>query len=59
MEFDKFYIQQLVRILMEIIKKSLMQWGESMQLTKENCSLFYSPVLKYCRVNKRIGKDAR
>jgi len=28
---------------MEIIKKSLMQWGEAMQLTMENRSLFYSP----------------
>ena len=27
---------------MEIIKKSLMQWGEAMQLTMENRSLFYS-----------------
>ena len=44
---------------MEIIKKSLMQWGEAMQLTMENRSLFYSPVLKYWRVKKWTGKDAR
>ena len=44
---------------MEIIKKSLMQWGEAMQLTMENRSLFYSPVLKHWRVKKWTGKDAR
>jgi hypothetical protein len=44
---------------MEIIKKSLIQWGEAMQLTMENRSLFYSPVLKQWRVKKWAGKDAR
>ncbi len=44
---------------MEIIKNSLMQWGEAMQLTMENRSLFYSPVLKHWRVKKWTGKDAR
>ncbi len=44
---------------MEIIKNSLMQWGEAMQLTMENRSLFYSPVLKHWRVKKWVGKDAR
>jgi hypothetical protein len=44
---------------MEIIKKSLIQWGEAMQLTMENRSLFYSPVLKHWRVKKWAGKDAR
>ena len=44
---------------MEIIKKSLMQWGEAMQLTMENRSLFYSPVLNHWRVKKWSGKEAR
>ena len=44
---------------MEIIKKSLMKWGEAMQLTMENRSLFYSPVLKHWRVKKWSGKEAR
>lgn len=44
---------------MEIIKESLMQWGEAMQLTMENRSLFYSPVLKHWRVKKWAGKGAR
>ncbi len=44
---------------MEKIKESLMQWGEAMQLTMENRSLFYSPVLKQWRVKKWAGKDAR
>ena len=44
---------------MEIIKESLIQWGEAMQLTMENRSLFYSPVLKEWRVKKWAGKDAR
>ena len=44
---------------MEIIKESLMQWGEAMQLTMENRSLFYSPVLKHWRVKKWSGKNAR
>ncbi len=44
---------------MEIIQKSLMQWGEAMQLTMENRSLFYSPVLKHWRVKKWAGKGAR
>ena len=45
--------------MMEKIKESLMQWGEAMQLTMENRSLFYSPVLKHWRVKKWAGKDAR
>ena len=44
---------------MEIIKKSLMQWGEAMQLTMENRSLFYSPVLNHWRVKKWSGKEAK
>lgn len=44
---------------MEIIKESLMQWGEAMQLTMENRSLFYSTMLKHWRVKKWSGKDAR
>ncbi len=44
---------------MEIIKNSLMQWGEAMQLTMENRSLFYSQVLEHWRVKKWAGKDAR
>jgi hypothetical protein len=44
---------------METIKESLMQWGEAMQLTMENRSLFYSPVLKHWRVKKWAGKNAR
>jgi hypothetical protein len=44
---------------MEIIKESLMQWGEAMQVTFENRSLFYSPVLNHWRVKKWAGKDAR
>ena len=44
---------------MEIIRESLMQWGEAMQLTMENRSLFYSPVLKHWRVKKWAGKGGR
>jgi hypothetical protein len=44
---------------MEIIQQSLMKWGEAMQLTMENRSLFYSPVLKHWRVKKWSGKNAR
>ena len=44
---------------MEKIKESLMQWGEAMQLTMENRSLFYSPVLKHWRVKKWVGKGSR
>ena len=44
---------------METIKESLMQWGEAMQLTMENRSLFYSPVLKHWRVKKWAGKGGR
>ena len=44
---------------MEKIKGSLMQWGEAMQLTMENRSLFYSPVLKHWRVKKWAGKGGR
>jgi len=44
---------------MEIIKESLMKWGEAMQLTMENRSLYYSPVLHHWRVKKWAGKSAR
>ena len=44
---------------MEIIIESLMKWGEAMQLTMENRSLFYSPVLKHWRVKKWTGTNAR
>lgn len=44
---------------MEIIQESLKQWGEAMQVTMENRSLFYSPVLDHWRVKKWSGKDAR
>ena len=44
---------------MEIIKESLMKWGEAMQLSMENRSLFYSPVLDHWRVKKWAGKKAR
>ncbi len=44
---------------MERIKEGLMQWGEAMQLTMENRSLFYSPVLQHWRVKKWVGKKAR
>ena len=44
---------------MEIIQESLMKWGEAMQLTMENRSLYYSPVLKHWRVKKWSGKNAR
>ena len=44
---------------MEKIKESLMKWGEAMQLTMENRSMFYSPVLRHWRVKKWAGKDAR
>ncbi len=44
---------------MEKIKESLMQWGEAMQLTMENRSLFYSPVLEHWRVKKWAGKGGR
>ncbi len=42
---------------MEIIKKSLMQWGNAMNLNMENRALFYSPVLKHWRVRKLAGTD--
>lgn len=45
--------------MMEIIKESLIQWGEAMQLIMENRSLSYSPVLKHWRVKKWTGKEAR
>jgi len=44
---------------MEVIKAALMKWGEAMQLTMENRSLFYSPVLDHWRVKKWAGKQAR
>lgn len=44
---------------MEIIQKALMQWGEAMQVSMENRSIFYSPVLKHWRVKKWAGKNAR
>ena len=43
----------------EQIKKALMQWGEAVQLTMENRSLFYSAVLKHWRVKKWAGRGAR
>ena len=44
---------------MEMIKESLMQWGEAMRLSMENRTLFYSPVLNQWRVKKWAGKDAK
>ena len=44
---------------MEVIKAALMKWGEAMQLSMENRSMFYSPVLKHWRVKKWAGKGAR
>ena len=44
---------------MEIIKESLMKWGEAMQLSMENRSLFYSPVLDHWRVKKWAGKKSK
>jgi hypothetical protein len=44
---------------MEIIKEALMKWGEAMQLSMENRSLFYSPVLDHWRVKKWAGKRAK
>jgi hypothetical protein len=44
---------------MEIIKEALMQWGQAMQLTMENRTLFYSPVLNHWRVKKWAGKGAK
>ena len=44
---------------MEIIKQALMKWGEAMQLSMENRTMFYSPVLEHWRVKKWTGKKAR
>lgn len=44
---------------MESIKESLMKWGEAMQLSFENRTLYYSPVLNHWRVKKWSGKGAR
>lgn len=44
---------------MEIIKEALMKWGEAMQLTMENRTMFYSPVLDHWRVKKWAGKRAK
>jgi len=44
---------------MEPIQAAMMQWGEAMQLGKENRSLSWSPVLHHWRVKKWTGKDAR
>ena len=44
---------------MEIIKESLIKWGEAMQLSMENRSLFYSPVLDHWRVKKWAGKRSK
>ena len=44
---------------MEQIMEALMKWGEAMQLTMENRSLYYSPVLDHWRVKKWAGKGAR
>jgi len=44
---------------MEIIKEALMQWGETIHLSMENRSMFYSPVLDHWRVKKWAGKNAK
>lgn len=44
---------------MEIIKQTMMQWGEAMQLVMENRALSYSPVLHHWRVKKWAGKNAK
>ena len=44
---------------MEIIKESLMKWGEAMQVVMENRSLSYSPVLDHWRVKKWAGKNTK
>jgi len=44
---------------MEIIKETMMQWGETMPLIMENRALFYSPVLKHWRVKKLAGISAK
>ncbi len=44
---------------MEIIKQALMQWGNAMQLSMENRTLFYSPVLGHWRVKKWAGQKAK
>jgi hypothetical protein len=44
---------------MEIIKESMMQWGETMPLIMENRAMFYSPVLKHWRVKKLAGMSAK
>ena len=56
---DRSFGHRSTGVDMELIQQSLMQWGEAMQLTMENRSLFYSPVLKHWRVKKWAGKDAR
>lgn len=43
----------------DTIQEALMKWGEAIQVTMENRSMFYSPVLKHWRVKKWAGKDAR
>jgi hypothetical protein len=45
--------------MMEIIKETMMKWGEAMQLSMENRSLFYSPVLDHWRVKKWGGKRSK
>ncbi len=37
---------------MKVVKEALIQWGEAMHLSMENCTVFYSPVLDHWRVNK-------
>lgn len=44
---------------MEIIKETMMQWGETMPLIMENRALFYSSVLKHWRVKKLAGISAK
>ncbi len=44
---------------MEIIKETMMKWGEAMQLSMENRSLFYSPILDHWRVKKWGGKRSK
>jgi hypothetical protein len=44
---------------LEIIKETMMQWGEAMHLSMENRTLFYSPLLGHWRVRKWSGKNAK
>ncbi len=44
---------------MEIIKETLMQWGDAILVAMENRALFYSPVLRHWRVKKLAGTDKK